>query len=374
MSKIYLDHAATACKRNEKAIEAMCLFMKNTAANPSRGNHSAALESSAMLFDARETCADFLGVKKSERIIFTSGATYGANQAINGILTKGDHVIVSCMEHNAVSRPLYALAKEGVIELTIVECPKGRADASGFKKALKSNTKLIACVHGSNITGRIMPIEEIASIKGNAFMFVDACQTAGFIPLYPEKWGVDMLAFSGHKNLEGPMGTGVLYLSSRTELKPLVLGGTGSFSEFDEMPDFLPDRFEAGTQNCPGIVGLAACLEDFKYNNEKLKKLVLFMEEKFKEIPDLKIFSATDDDNFLPVISVYKPGVDVKIAAAMLDRKHDVLVRAGLHCAPWAHKSIGTFETGTIRFSFGPDTTEEDILCGADALRQVLNG
>lgn len=372
MNIIYADHSATSYPKSLKAIEAVSRFMVDAIGNPSRSSYSASLPAAKMIFSARRRVADFLSVEDSSQIIFTSGATLGLNIAIFGILKKGDHVITSSFEHNSVARPLFHLQKEGVIELDIIPCNDGQVDISLFKSMVKENTKLIAFMHGANATGHIFPLEELAKYKGKAFFLSDACQTVGYLPLKPSEWGIDMLAFSAHKFLSAPSGIGALYVSPDVGLKPLIYGGTGSLSESDCMPDFLPDSLEAGSCNAQGIAGLHAALDGFEYNTEYLKKLTLNFAGRLSEIDDLRVISGIGCKDFLPIVSVVPFKMPPHELALILDRDYSIMARAGLHCAPWAHKTMGTFETGTLRFSFGKDNTEEEIIYIADSVKKVL--
>ena len=372
MKIVYADHSATSYPKSSKAIEAVTYSLAKGIGNPSRSAYSASMPGTKMIFSARQRSADFLSVNDSSRIIFTSGATLGLNIAIFGLLKRGDHVIVSSFEHNSAMRPLSYLQKEGVIELSILHCPDGRVDIEQFKSMIKENTKLIVFIHGSNATGHIFPIEELAKHKGNAFFLSDACQTAGYLPLKPSEWGIDLLAFSAHKFLEAPQGIGILYLSPNVNIKPFIYGGTGSVSESDDMPDFLPDSLEAGSCNVPGIAGLHAVLDDFKYDTEYLKKLTVTLAGKLSEIDDLRVVSGIADADFLPIVSVVPAKMSPRDLALKLDKEYSIMARAGLHCAPWAHKTMGTFETGMLRFSFGKDNTEEEILYIADSVKKIL--
>lgn len=257
---IYLDNAATSRPKPPEVIQAMVDFMTEVCANSGRSGHRLAIEASRRVYDARDTIAEFFNIADPLRIVFTMNATEGLNLAMRGVLRPGDHAITSSMEHNSVMRPLRALETEGV-EVTVLECSKqGFLDTESVKNAIKSNTKMIIINHGSNVTGSLAPIEQIGHLaKERGILFtVDTAQTAGAYPIDVQKLSIDLLAFTGHKSLCGPPGTGGLYIREGVQLSPLKCGGTGSRSEEEYQPDFLPDKFESGTLNLVGIAGLGA--------------------------------------------------------------------------------------------------------------------
>lgn len=371
--RVYMDCAATSFPKSRRAAEAAMNATLNLYGNPSRTYSDSP---SGAIFDAREKMAEFLGATDSSDVIFTSGATHSANVAVFGTLSKGDHAIASSMEHNAVMRPLIRLRDQGVIELTIVPAEGGKISPGAIAREKRPNTRLIACLHGSNVTGAVYSPEEIAEIKDGALLLCDASQTAGILDLKPEKSGIDLLIFSGHKSLGAPFGTGVLYRSKRAEIRPLIYGGTGANSELDDMPGFYPDRLEAGTCNACGIAGIAEAAKEFMESPPSIADLMektLFLEERLRRTGRLEVFSGTGGGVFLPTISVAPKGMSVSDFAFELKRR-GVTARAGLHCAPYAHRSIGTFPAGTVRLSFGKDTTAEDLEFAAEAAEEAAGG
>ena len=296
-----------------------------------------------------------------------------------GFLQKGDHVVTSSMEHNSVNRPLYALKNSGFIDLTIVEADKnGCLTADDIEAAMTDRTTLVAITHMSNLTGTIMPIQEIGErIKGRARLLVDAAQSIGVLPIDVEKMHIDLLAFPGHKGLFAPQGTGGLYIGKDIELKEIKQGGTGSFSQDFLQPTILPDRFESGTENGPGIIGMG---EGIRFINEtgidaiheKEMRLAKRFVEGVKEITGIKLYGPLDERQG-PVVSLNLPERDSAEVAYRLDQEYDICVRPGLHCAPFAHRTIGTLETGAVRFSFGYFNTEEEVDTAIQALRHIAN-
>jgi cysteine desulfurase family protein len=339
------------------------------------------LEAGRVIFEARQEIASLFNVKDPMRIVFTSNTTEALNIALKGALREGDHVITSSMEHNSVARPLNRLREEGV-EVTIVKGnEEGKIDPNDIKKAIKRNTKMIAITHASNVTGTIMPIEEIGNIarEMNLIFLVDAAQTAGILPIDVEKYNISLLAFPGHKGLYGPQGTGGLYIKEGVELTTLKEGGTGSRSELTTQPDLMPDKFESGTLNTPGIAGLKEGVKFIKrvgLNSirEHELKLVKLMLEGLKEIKKVKVYGPQNLEERVGVISITLENKDVGEASYILDREFSIAARSGLHCAPLAHSTIGTLKTGTLRFGIGYFNTEEDIMKTIEAVKVIAQG
>lgn len=369
---IYLDHAATAYPRSQEAIEAAYRAMKELVGNPFRGAYRHALEGAEMVFNARERMAKFLNLPSSERIIFTSGATMALNMAIFSTLKKGEHVVVSSMEHNSVTRPLCHLRDSGIIDLSLVRCKNGKLDLEELARAIRRDTALIVFLHASNISGQLYPISEVAKMKGNALLLSDISQSVGQIPVDLTQMGVDIAAFSGHKGLAAPMGIGVLALSDRVNMEPFIYGGTGSLSNLERMPDFFPDRLEAGTLNLPGIAALSAAVDSHKFHPE-LCALTEYAFERLSEIPKIKLISGVGEEQFLPIISIASHFYDMKQVAYLLDSKYSIMARAGLHCAPYAHDSWGTLDCGALRLSFGAENSRDDVDFTVQALKEILN-
>jgi cysteine desulfurase family protein len=376
---IYLDNAATTYPKPDCVLEAMTDYFRNVGANSGRSAHKPAQKASRMVFETRERITKLIGATDSSRIVFTSNATEGLNLAILGFLKQDDSVITTSMEHNSVMRPLRFLEKEKGVRIDIVKCSlKGVLDPDDMKKKITTHTRLIAVTHASNVVGTIMPIREIGEIarQHNVPLLVDAAQTAGVLPIDVEKDCIDVLAFSGHKGLLGPQGTGCLYVREGISLAPLKFGGTGSKSEHETQPEFLPDRYESGTPNLVGIAGLGAGVkhvaqegvENIRRNHRKLADYFLL---KLEQITGVEIYGTQNSAKQTSVVSISVKGKEASEIGDILDRDHDIAVRCGLHCSPAAHKTIGTFPKGTIRISPGHFTTEDDIDFLIGALRAI---
>ncbi len=368
---IYFDHSATSWPKPPGVKVAMATFLDEIGANPGRSGHSRSIEAARTLYDAREALAALFNVRDPLRIVFTLNATDALNLALKGLLRPGDHVITSSMEHNSVMRPLRDLEKTGV-EITVVPCSReGSLDPEDIRKRIQSRTRLIVLNHASNVTGTLLPIREVGRIarRDPLLFLVDAAQTAGVYPIDVEKDGIDLLAFTGHKSLYGPQGTGGLVIGERVrekEMVPLRLGGTGSRSEFEEQPDFLPDRFESGTPNGVGIAGLLAGLQFIEEKGiETLRRHETELMDKvldgLKEIPRVKLYGPISGKDRIATVSFTVDGLSPSEIALRLDREFGILSRPGLHCAPSAHRTIRTFPVGTVRFSFGAFNTRDEI-------------
>lgn len=375
---MYFDNASTTWPKPEGVYRAVGDVMKNHGANPGRSGHRMALDASRIVYEAREALADFFNAESPRNIIFTSNATDALNIAIKGVLRPQDHVITTSMEHNSVARPLFALKKIGV-QWDVARCDsKGYLDPEDIRKAIRPNTRLIAITHASNVTGTIMPVEEVGRIareRGILFL-VDAAQTAGVIPIDVQKMNIDLLAFPGHKGLYGPQGTGGLYVREGVDIVPTKEGGTGSLSESLEQPSMFPDKFESGTLNTPGIAGLKAGV-DF-INGEGIEKIRAYEEtltEKFidgiKDIKKIALYGPCNPSRMCAVVSINLEGLYSSELSHMLDSKFDIEVRPGLHCSPLAHDTIGTRERGTVRFSFSAFNTQDEIEIACRALGEI---
>ncbi len=377
---IYFDNAATSFPKPDATIRAMNRFMTETGGSPGRSGHRLSLEAARTVFEAREAIAGLLGASDPLEVAFTKNATEALNIAIFGLLKPGDHAIASGMEHNSVMRPLRAMQKRGV-ELSIAPCSAtGELDPGDLIPLIRRNTKAIFLTHASNVTGTIMPVGEVGLIarERDILFCVDAAQTAGALPIDVRKMQIDLLAFTGHKSLFGPQGTGGLYirkgLESRVEM--LMRGGTGSGSESEEQPEFMPDRFESGTPNGVGVAGLGAGaasiatdgLEKIRSHEERLTQLFL---DGIRDNKKIVVYGPADPRRQLPIVTFAIKGIDAGRAALALDEEFDILTRPGLHCAPSAHRTIGSFPQGTVRFSFGYFNTEEEIRNGIDAVLQL---
>src|SRR3989338_32457 len=365
---IYLDNAATSFPKPESVYKAVSDTLRKYGSSPGRGGHKMSIQTERLIFETRERIASFFNVPSSSNVIFTFNVTMGINLTLKGFLKAGDHVLTSSMEHNAVMRPLKRLEKESIGK-TVVQCSKeGFLNPKDIEKEIKPDTKLIVITHASNVVGTILPIREVGEIakkKGIAFL-VDAAQSAGLLPIDVQRDNIDMLGCTGHKSLFGPQGTGFLYIKDGLDIKPLIEGGTGSNSESDEMPDFFPDKFQAGTLNTPGIAGLGAGIEFIQ--NEGLKKirakelhLTTEIMNGLKNIKGVKLYGSLNPLDRVAVVSFNIEGKDPADVGNILNEKYDIMSRVGLHCAPNAHRTIGTFPEGTVRVSVGYFNTEGDI-------------
>ncbi len=368
---IYLDNAATSWPKPPEVLKAMTDVLERAGGNPGRSGHRLSIAAARVIYDAREEISQFFGISDPLRVIFTGNATYAINLAMIGMLKPGDHVVTSSMEHNAVMRPLRSLEKQG-IRLSVVACASdGSLDVGAVARVVTSDTRLVVLTHASNVAGTLLPIGEAANIahQAGALLLVDAAQTAGVIPIDMMATGIDLLAFTGHKELQGPPGVGGLVISDGidvAQIRPLICGGTGSRSESEEQPDDLPDKFESGTANLAGIAGLNAGLQWIKERGiEKiqahLKTLGGALIEGLSSLPKVKVYGTLDPDRSVAVVSFTVAGSRVSEIGLRLDEDYSILSRVGLHCAPAAHKTIGSFPEGTVRLAPGVFTTMEDI-------------
>lgn len=375
---VYFDNAATTYPKPDVVYEKIMTAMKEYGANPGRSGHKMALKISRGIFDTRELIGKLFNIDNPLNIVLTFNCTEGLNLGIKGLLKPGDHVITTSMEHNSVLRPIKYMEKYGV-EHTIVKCDsKGRINVSDIEKSIKSNTKLIVTTHVSNLTGTIMPVSDIGKMaKKNGILYmVDAAQSAGIYDIDVESMNIDLLAFPGHKGLLGPQGTGGFYIGDNIELDGLFQGGTGSASHLLEQPNILPDKYESGTENGPGILGLGAGIEYIlgkgignirKYEEDLTEH---FIEESGK-IDGVKLYGPLNTKEQAGVVALNIKDADSSEVSYILDDEYDIAVRPGLHCAPLAHKSIGTFEQGVVRFSFGPFNTHDEIEHAIKALKEI---
>lgn len=376
---IYLDNAATTWPKPESVIKAVAESLKNSAANPGRSGHKMSISASEKIFSVREQIASLFGIGNPCNVIFTMNATHGINIVINGVLEKGDHVICTQMDHNSVLRPIYQ--RENEIEISLAKANyEGYVDSEEIKKLIKPNTKLIAVTHASNVCGTIEPIKEIARIaKDSGVLFLlDASQSAGILDINMERDGIDFLAAPGHKALYGPMGTGVLLINTDYELKPLICGGTGSSSHLMYQPGELPDRFEAGTLNFPGICGLGAGVSfvaslgcDNIYRHEK--KLCSFALDGISELPAFKIIGKKTIDDRVGTVSFVHETLSSQAVSEYLNSSYNIATRPMYHCAYPAHIALGTQNGGTVRVSFGIFNTISQVKTLLYALEHIQN-
>jgi cysteine desulfurase family protein len=367
---IYMDNAATSWPKPEETLTAMADYARSVGANPGRSGHRMSVDAGRVIFDTREAVAELFGVTNPLQIIFTKNATEALNIAIFGLLKPGDHVITSGMEHNSVMRPLRAMEKRGV-ELSVVPCsPSGEMSPDDVDRAIKKTTRAIYLTHASNVTGTIMPISKVGKIarKKEVLFCIDAAQTAGVIPISVEEMSIDLLAFTGHKSLFGPQGTGGLYIRNglEGEISPLTMGGTGSRSESQEHPDFLPDKFESGTPNSIGIAGLGAGIQFIRRTGiesirKKEQELTAMLIDGIASITGTTLHGCLDPERQTAVLSFNIEGMSPAEVALALDEEFNIMSRPGLQCAPAAHQTMGTFSEGTVRLSPGYFLEKEDI-------------
>lgn len=376
---IYLDNAATSYPKPENVYVAIDQCMREYCANPGRGGHSMSIASGKAVFQARTKIADFFNIKEPTQLAFTKNATEALNIAIKGTLNPGDHVITTSMEHNSVIRPLKTMERDFGIELTIVNGNQyGEIDPDDISKCIKSNTKLISVTLSSNVNGLILPVDAIGNIcreKGIPFL-ADASQGAGSVEINVEKDKIDMLAFPGHKGLLGPQGIGGLFIRKGIKLRSHFQGGTGSHSENLYQPEMMPDLLESGTLNTPGIAGLTAGIEFINdYGLENIKqykhKLIQKLHETLSELSNVIIYSKNDINQNTGIAAFNFKGVDSTEVSYVLDKVYQIASRAGLHCAPLTHQTLGTFETGIVRLSVGCFNTIEEINTVCSALKQI---
>ncbi len=382
--RIYADHAATSFPKPPEVAEAVRGVVES-AASAGRGAYREAAAAAAILADARRQCAELLHAERPECVVFTLNGTAALNLAIKGLLRTGDHVVTTTLEHNSVLRPLASLARELDLAVTHVAPvpPEGGVRPADVVAALRPATRLVIMNHASNVTGALQPLEAVGEAvrRHGAVFLVDAAQTAGHVALDVQALGIDLLAAPGHKGLLGPSGSGLLYVRPglESQLRPLLEGGTGSLSERLDPPDFLPDRLEAGTHNLVGVAGLAAGVAWVRRRSvAALRAHEVELSARFLErtcgVPRLRVYGPTAPERRVAVFSVRAAGFDPAEMSALLESEFGILTRSGLHCAPLAHRAIGTLDAGgTIRFSFGPFHTLANVDRCADALRQLAS-
>ena len=430
MDRIYLDQASTSFPKAPGAAQAMMDYMTMNGANVNRGCYSSAYSAEEVLYETRQLLAELFHFPKCKNVIFTPNVTTSLNFILKGLLKPGDHILVSSMEHNAVMRPVVQLAAHGVSFDRIPCREDGSMILEQVDSLIKPETKAIVTLHASNVCGTRMPLKALGEIcqRHHLYFIVDSAQTAGIVPIDMEKMHIDALAFTGHKGLRGPQGTGGFLVSQELaeQMEPLISGGTGSVSHTEEIPDFLPDRFESGTPNLPGIYGLHAALlflkakqqttespfasdctpglhncpdlsitvptgtrvntDSFTGNNpfyphmqalyERELSLTGYFLEQLQMLDDtgkhIRIIGKKDLTHRNAVVSIQTPEIDMSQVAWQLDSEFGVMTRVGLHCAPNAHKTLGTYPAGTIRFSFGPENTKEELDFAIHGIKEIL--
>lgn len=376
---IYLDHAATSFPKPEAVYQAVDKYQRHLGASPGRGAYRRALEAEQVLFETRRSLGALFNITDVTRIVFTSNVTESLNLALKGFLRPGDHVITTHLEHNALWRPLKVLERDRGVEISVLSCPGGGAfDPADLEKEIRPTTRLVALVHASNVTGALMPLRKAGEIcrRHGLPLLVDAAQTAGVYPIDIKELYISLLAFTGHKGLMGPTGTGGLYIAPDLELQPLKEGGTGGDSLLEHQPEHLPDRFEAGTMPAAALAGLGAGVKfileqgvEAVRNHEMA--LTAYALEQMRQIPGITIYGPGGAVDRVSVISFNFDDIAPEETAYILDEIYEIMVRSGMHCAPQAHRAIGTIRRGTVRASFGYFNRQEDIDQLVKALREI---
>ena len=369
---IYLDNSATTYPKPPQVIRAVQSAVSVYGFNPGRGGYRQSLQTAQKVYEARESIADFFHASSPEAVIFTPGCTQSINMVIKGALKRGDHVIISSLEHNAVYRPLYQLSKRGEITFDIAEVVIGDDEATidHFRQAINKNTRMILCTHASNVIGYRLPTERLCALAHSyGILFcLDAAQSAGVFPINMVNDGYDFVCCPGHKYLYGPMGIGLLLIGNDNIVAPLIAGGTGSVSTQPEMPDFYPDRLEAGTQNISGILGLKAGVDfvrqrgmDRIYHQES--RLIDRLYRSLRRNEHLHFIGRADEreDVYAPVLAFTADHTDSETLAEQLSQQYQIAVRGGLHCAPLAHKALGTIDRGVVRIAPSVFTSTEEM-------------
>lgn len=377
---IYLDNSATTYPKPPQVIRAVHEASSRYGFNPGRGGYRQSLKTAEKIYNVRTKAKEFFGVYDETGVIFTSGCTDALNTVIKGVLHKGDHVVISSLEHNAVVRPLYRLKEQGIITYSVAESGKNDEETlQNFREKINSHTRLMICTHASNVFGTRLPVERLCALAhSNGVLFcLDAAQSAGIFDIDLSRDGYDFVCCAGHKYLYGPMGIGLLLLGNDRIIDTLREGGTGSESSSFEMPRYYPDRMEAGTLNVPGIIGLGAGLSfvsrrgiDRIYRSESAWIRQLYRQ--LSSITSIKLYTEESKlDRNAPVLSFTVNGKDSEEIARILGESYDISVRGGLHCAPLAHQSMGTSETGTVRIAPSIFSTENDRLLLVNSLRKI---
>ena len=393
MQQIYLDNASTSFPKPREVSDAVYHYMTGMGSNIGRGGYASAYAAEEAVFAARQLLCDFFGGEDPKNVAFTKNITEALNVLLRGLLQPGDHVLVSAMEHNAVMRPLQLLGHElaadeqpsDTITFSRVPCDReGNLELEYLPKLVRPNTKAIVMTHASNVCGTLLPLTEVGAFckEHNLLLIVDSAQSAGLFPIHMQSLGIDALAFTGHKGLLGPQGMGGFILREHMveRVLPLIVGGTGSLSHTERTPTFMPDKFEAGTLNLPGIMGLAAGvrwlhergLDNIRNHELALTEQLLTGLLALEQRGFLRIVGRKDVKQRTSVVSIADTTLDIAMVAHKLAAEYGIATRVGLHCAPNAHKTLGTYPTGTLRFSMGWHNSAADIATALAALEEVL--
>lgn len=383
MNKIYLDNGATSFPKPEEVADAVYKYMTETGVNINRGGYQDAYDVAGTVLETRELLCEMFGAEDPKNVIFTKNITESLNIILKGFLKPGDHILCSSIEHNAVMRPLVQLQEKEIDFDRIPATETGELQLDKIESLIKKNTVAIVMTHASNVTGTINPIDKVGEIakKHNLSFIVDSAQTAGILPIDMKAMHIDALCFTGHKGLLGPQGIGGFVLAEDMvdQVEPMITGGTGSISHSEETPNFMPDKFEAGTMNIGGILGLNAALHWIKDKGiDNIYKHEMMLCERFlnglKPLIDsgkIKIFGMPSTKNRVAVVSLQTLNIDISDVAFKLDYEYNIMTRVGMHCAPNTHQTIGSYPIGTLRFSFGNFNTEKDVDAAIDALKNI---
>ncbi|MEA4962425.1 aminotransferase class V-fold PLP-dependent enzyme [Lutispora sp.] len=381
MERVYLDNGATSYPKAPGVAHAMINYIENIGSNINRGGYKSAYSAAEVVLEARERLCSLFNYSNSKNVIFTQNITQSLNFIIKGLLRPGDHCIVTSMEHNAVMRPVMQLHKKGV-EYTKVKCDiQGKLNSNDILECIKDNTKAVIMTHASNVCGTIISISEVGELcrQNNVKFIVDSAQTAGAVEIDVEKMNIDALAFTGHKGLLGPQGIGGFIITDEMAdlMDPLISGGTGSMSDSEEIPPFMPDKFECGTINIPGIFGLNEALKYLeKEGTENIRNTEMGLTGLFikgiKALEGVRLAGLDGIEGRTAVVSIDCQGKDNAEVSYLLDKDFGIMTRCGLHCAPSAHKTLDTFPQGTVRFSFSHFNREKEIIYALDALNKIL--
>lgn len=377
---IYFDNGATSFPKPEAVYQAMDIYMRENGASAGRGNYQRAMGASELVYETRKAVAKVLGIKRPSKIVFTANITESLNTVIKGFVEPKDAVLTTNYEHNAMWRPLKRLEAENGVEISVLNCSaEGNIDFAELKQLLSKRPKLFCFAHGSNVLGNVLPLSEVVKTAHDfdVPILVDTAQTAGVVPLNATDLEIDFLAFTGHKSLMGPMGTGGFYLHKDTAIKTLKEGGTGSASLSPFQPENPPDRYESGTINVPALVGLKSATEFIDevgvnriYEHEQ--RLIKILMKAMSDIPEITLYGAKDTDSRLGLVTFNIGAYDPYTVAAWLDKYYGIMVRAGLHCSPQAHRLIGTEQRGAVRISLSWFNTEAEVKTCVDALADFI--
>ncbi len=383
MKEIYLDNAATSWPKPESVIKAMNNYFHKIGGSSGRSGHRRAIEAGRIILNARSAAAGLLGVSDDSGLIFTSNATTALNTVIKGIFhsdadISSSHIVATTMEHNSVLRPVNSLKNKG-LEVTLIDGDEfGQVSPEKIRSAIRENTKLVVVTHASNVCGTVNDIESIGTLcaEKSIPLLVDGAQSAGLLPINISSLSIDYFACAGHKGLLGPQGTGILYVKNKDTLYPVIAGGTGSLSDSVEQPDFMPDKFESGTPNIIGIAGLAeGCRYLLTHGVESIykhdKKLLDIFLNELSDVSGIKLYGMKSSVNHTAVLSINIEGMDSSLVGTLLEERYGVQTRIGLHCAPLAHRTLGSFPHGTVRFSWGWANSEREIIKAAAAVKKI---